>query len=198
LVGLWFGSSELAVFAFGEMVYGYLRSIGTHTHSLYFPRLAGLHPARTKGYLVLHTIYWTVGTLGLAIIGCAILPTVYRWLFGTSFVESATYAGWYALAFALGVPNFFITIYLRHMRATRETYLYGVVRTPLQLGFLALGFWIFGILGLPLARGLTVLMHALIGWWLVCGYEKRQAIETRAVAPGVASVLRSRSGSATS
>jgi O-antigen/teichoic acid export membrane protein len=167
LVGLRYGGPDLAVFGLGEAVFSHLRVLANQSHSLYFPRVAAMPPLEVYRYLRIQAVRWTIGFLILAALLAVLLPWVYPFLFGPNYASSALFAGLYAFAAAFGVPNFFINIYLRHFRATRATYWYGLARAPLQLSLLTVCFVVFGIYGLPLARGLTVSLHALIGWGLI-------------------------------
>jgi O-antigen/teichoic acid export membrane protein len=166
LVGLWFGAADLAVFGLGEMVYGCLKIPAGHIQSVYFPRVSVMRDDDVREYLWRNAVRWTTAWIAFSVAVLLLMPLIYPLLFGAAYAKSAILAGCYAMAFAFGVPNFFLTILFRRFRATRETYIYGLVRAPLQLCFIALGCVLLGIHGLPLARWLTVVSHAIIGLWL--------------------------------
>jgi O-antigen/teichoic acid export membrane protein len=164
LVGLFLGTADLAVFGIGEMIYGYLKIPGSYVQNLYLPRISGMPVEAVGRYLVRHAVVWTAGFLALGIALQLLIPVVYPMLFGQAYARSAVFAGFYSIIFALGVPNYFLTLYFRHAQATSETYLYGLVRAPLQLGFIILGFSAMGMVGLPLARLFTNVVHEGIGF----------------------------------
>jgi O-antigen/teichoic acid export membrane protein len=173
VVGFWFGTEELAIYALGEMVFNYLKLAGNYTHSIYMPRLTEVPAERTGRWLSLHAGVWTGAAFVAALVLWLTFPHLYPLLFGEHYVESAKYGGWFALVFAFGMPNYFLTIYFRHLRDTRATYIYGLVRAPLQISTLALGLWLFGIVGLPIARGVCVFTHAIIGLAVAFGTPRR-------------------------
>jgi O-antigen/teichoic acid export membrane protein len=163
VVGLFFGPADLAVFGVGEMVFRSLKTAGYQTQHFYFPRIASMDDRQVYPYLRRHGLFWTLGFLGLAAIGFVVFPLLYPWLFGSQYEASGLFAALYCLVFALSTPNFFVTVYFRHMRATRETYWYGFVRAPLQLINLALGLLTLGLVGVPISRGVTVTVHGAFG-----------------------------------
>jgi len=167
LVGLFFGTTNLAVFAFGETIYNNLRVMANISQNFYYPRLVHMPLTRVYHYLFRQGAIWTGCFLALAIVFTVVLPWVYPFLLGHQYGASARFAVYYSWAFAMSVPHFFSTIYLRHMRATKATYFYGLIRAPLNLGCLAASFSILGIFGLPVGRGVSNVIYGVAAIFLI-------------------------------
>jgi O-antigen/teichoic acid export membrane protein len=179
LVGFFLGSANLAVFGLGEMIYNNLRTLANLSQSFYYPRLVHLSDNRVYLYLSEQAKIWTGCFIGLALLFAVVLPLVYPPLLGEQYEESARFAVYYSVAFAVGVPNFFVAIYLRHLRATKVTYIYGLLRAPLSLCCLFVSFSVFGVFGLPFGRGLANVGYAFVAFLLIKYVVERSILKTQ-------------------
>jgi O-antigen/teichoic acid export membrane protein len=167
LVGVFLGADQLAVFGLGEMVFGMLKRIGTHVQSLYPPRIAKLSFSSSETYLLRHCGLWLIAAFFSLAVFSGLFPILYPVIFGGTYGEAARIAVWYSFAFALGLPNNFVLVQLRHLQATRATYLYGLTKGPFQLLMILSGFSLLGPIGLPIGRGVSAGLHACYGAYLV-------------------------------
>ena len=172
LVGLFFGSSTLAVFGLGEIIYINLRKLANLSQNLYYPRLIHVPVNRLYSYLINHGAIWTGCFIAAGFLLAVILPWLYPFLLGEQYKESAIFAVLYSFAFSVGVPNYFITIYLRHTRATKATYLFGLLRMPLNLLCLAACFSLWGVFGLAAGRGIANIAYVVVGIYLIQNFAE--------------------------
>jgi hypothetical protein len=69
----------------------------------------------------------------------------------------------FSIAFVLGVPGYFLSIFFREAHAVKETYLYSLAKIPLHLLGIFVGGSLGGVGGLPYGRIASVFCHSLVG-----------------------------------
>ncbi len=175
------GAQSLAIYSLAiipvEQVKGFLKIF----QSLAFPKLT-LHAISAVHKTFVHKIrLFIIGTACL--IGIYILAApIFFHIFFPLYQDSALYSQVYSLSLILGVPaSLYVTLFTaKGLR--RETMLFTVISYSLQIIFLVIGSWLYGIWGAILARLLSrslmfLTSHRLFQRVLSQDVEMRQTVE---------------------